>query len=109
MKDTAIQELQANARARERLKVEQSVLFNAIAGLFYRHDIEGCIFTENPHDYETECETIIPRLSECASARDCQRVIHEEFTQCFAGEVWPLESYDKLGKAVWEVWRANVI
>ena len=104
-----IQELKANEAARERLKAEQGALFNAIAGLLYRYDVEGCIFDDNPHDYEGETGTIIPRLPECQNAQDCCRVVHEEFSKWFDGQVAPMENYAEVAAKIWELWQRQTL
>ena len=99
-----IQDLIDKAAARERIKAEQSALFNAIAGLLYRYDIEGCIFDENPHDYEAEVGTIIPRLPECQKSQDCCEVVHQEFSKWFDGHIAPKEKYAEVAAKIWELW-----
>lgn len=104
-----IQDLNDKAAAREHLKAEQGALFNAIAGLLYRYDVEGCIFDDNPHDYEGETGTIIPRLPECQNAQDCCRVVHEEFSKWFDGHVAPKEKYGEVAAKIWELWQRQTL
>ena len=78
-----IHDLRKNETAAQSLKASQGALFNSVAATLYRHDVEGCIFTENPHDYEPQVAAILPRLPECQTAADAQfddsfRRFHEQ-------------------------------
>jgi len=100
-----INELRANESAKQSLKANQGRLFNSVAAILYRHDVEGCIFTENPHDYEPQVAAILPRLPECHSADDVCRVVHQEFSRWFAGRVRPADDYATVSAEIWQVWQ----
>lgn len=94
----------------ERLRdktAEQGTLFFKVASLLYKYDVEKIVFDEREHEYECEAGAIIPRLPECQNAQDCARMIQQVFAKLFAGRVTPLECYQELGKAVWNVWQAE--
>jgi hypothetical protein len=98
-----IHELSKNEAATQCLKVNQGTLFNSVAAILYRHDVEGCIFTENPHDYEPQAAAFIQRLPESHSAQDCCRVVHQEFSRWFADRVKPAEDYATVSAEIWQV------
>lgn len=100
-----IHELRANESATQSLKANKGTLFHSVAAILYRADTEGCIFDENPHDYEPEVAAILPRLPECHSADDVCRVVHQEFSRWFAGRVRPEENYSTVSAEIWQVWQ----
>ena len=100
-----VHELRKNKAATQSLKANQGTLFNSVAAILYRADTEGCIFDENPHDYEPEVAAILPRLPECNSADDVCRVVHQEFSRWFAGRVRPEENYSTVSAEIWQVWQ----
>ena len=50
---------------RRRLRAEYAELFDSIAALLYRHDPMKINFEVNTDEYETEAETILPKLRSC--------------------------------------------
>lgn len=69
---------------RHRLKDEYGELFDAVSALLYRHDPIGIAFDNvNSNEYDPETGTILPRLRNCESASDVQRVVHDEFVRWF--------------------------
>jgi hypothetical protein len=76
-----------------------------VAALLFRYDPAKINFEVNSDEYETEAGTILPRLRTCQSARDVQRVVHEEFVRWFdeiaAG---PEETYREIASEIWLMW-----
>jgi hypothetical protein len=93
---------------RRRLRAEYGDLFDAVAALLFRHDPVGINFDENTDEYEPEAGTILPRLRNCESARDVQRVLHDEFVRWFdpvtAG---PTERYSEIAAEIWRLWQQH--
>lgn len=91
---------------RRRLKAEYGELFDALSALLFRHDPIGIAFdNENTDEYDPETGTILPRLRNCASSSDVQRVVHEEFVRWFdAGNAGPEERYTLIASEIWELY-----
>ncbi len=91
---------------RRRLRVEYGELFDAIAALLFREDPARINFEVNLDEYEPEAGTILPRLKNCASAEDVQRVVHEEFVRWFgADNAGPREHYQTIATEIWQLWQ----
>ena len=76
-----------------------------IEQLLFRHDPMGLVALGAPSDeYESEAETIAPRLADVTSAEDVRRVLHEEFVSWFTDDTAP--SPDALTAPADELWAA---
>src|SRR5215471_7106167 len=91
---------------RRQLKAEYGELFDAVSALLFRHDPIGIAFdNENADEYDPEAGTILPRLRNCESASDVQRIVHEEFVRWFdAGNAGPEERYTLIAFEIWELY-----
>jgi hypothetical protein len=94
---------------RRRLKAEYGELFDAVSALLFRHDPIGIAFdNENADEYDLETGTILPRLRNCKSVGDVQRVVHEEFVRWFdAGNAGPEQRYALIASEIWELCRSG--
>ena len=84
-------------------------MFDAVSALLYRHDPIGIAFDNvNSDEYDPETGTILPRLRNCESASDVQRVVHDEFARWFdAGNAGSEESYAVIASEIWELYRSR--
>jgi hypothetical protein len=93
---------------RARLKREHQALFEEVSALFFRFDPVGLNFETNADEYDPEVGTILPRLRECRSPDDAQRVVHEEFTRWFTAETaGSAERYQAVSVALWGLWQRH--
>jgi hypothetical protein len=93
---------------RRQLKNKYGELFDSVGALLSRVDPIGINFEINPDEYHPETGTILPRLGTCNSARDVQRVVHEEFVRWFgADDAGPEEKYKGIASAIWELWQGS--
>jgi len=94
---------------RRHLKAEYGTLFDAVSALLFRHDPIGIAFdNENTDEYDPETDTILPRLRNCESPSDVQRVVHDEFVRWFdAGNSGPAERYALIASEIWELCRSR--
>lgn len=100
------EELRQHQEARERLKHDHRWLFEEASALLFREDPMGINFETNSDEYEPEVGTILPRLPNCRSPEDVQRVMHEEFTAWFDSETaGPIQRYREVSVALWELWQ----
>jgi len=61
-------------------------------------------------EYDPEVSTILPRLREAASARDLQRIVHEEFVHWFSAEIaGPSEIYATVSEVIWPTWQVSAV
>jgi hypothetical protein len=92
--------------ARRKLKSAYGELFDSVAALLFRHDPVGINFEDNTDEYETETETILPRLKACSSEGEMLVVVHQEFVSWFdpvtAG---PAERYTQIAHEIWLLWQ----
>lgn len=71
--------------------------------ILFRHDPMGLAAFGAPADeYESEAETIAPRLAGVACVDDVRRVVHEEFVSWFTEDsAPPLEALTATAEEVW--------
>lgn len=86
------------------VKAEFSPLFNEVSAILFRLDPMGLNYGFNTDEYEAEVGTILPRLKECRSARDVQKVVYEEFERWFGISGKP-EKYRLASQDIWSAWR----
>src|SRR5215469_6876095 len=94
---------------RRQLKAQYGELFDAVSAVLFRHDPIGIAFdNENTDEYDPETGTILPRLRNCKSVSDVQRVVHEEFVRWFdVGNTGPEERYALIASEIWELCRSG--
>jgi hypothetical protein len=91
---------------RRQLRAQYHEVFEEMSLLLFRHDPVGINFETNTDEYEPEVGTILPRLKECESAADVQRIVHEEFIRWFdSGTAGPIASYTKIADEIWQIWQ----
>jgi hypothetical protein len=91
---------------RRRLRAEYGELFDSMAALLYRHDPIGINFEVNTDEYESEAETILPKLRSCRSADDVLQAVHAEFVRWFDFDTaGPPEHYKEIASEVWQLWQ----
>ena len=88
---------------RRRLKAEYGELFDSVASILYRHDPIGINFEVNPDEYETEAETILPRLRSCHTVEDVHQVVYEEFVRWFEATAGSFEGYKEIAEEIWQL------
>lgn len=92
---------QINAE-KNRLRLVYGSLFDSIAEILFRHDPIELNYGDNTDEYESEAETILPRLKDCHSADDVVNVVYEEFQRWFdSDDAGPKEHYKEIGREVW--------
>ena len=100
-----IQTLKDDETARNHLKMTQGALFGSMVKLFYKHDPESVTHDLNDDfEYDGEVTKVMQQLPECASEKDCQRIIYDVMFRAFDGKVKPLAHYAALANEVWQVW-----
>ena len=92
---------------RRQLKALYGELFEAIATLLFRHDPVGINYETNADEYEPEARTILPRLRECRSEADVNRVVGEEFDRWFGDSAGANKNYEAIAKEIWELWQKH--
>jgi len=93
---------------RNTLKQQFGPLYTDVSALLFKADPIGINFKDNADEYEPEVDTILPRLSSCASAADTEKVVHEEFVRWFDRDTaGPQERYRVVAKQIWERYKAT--
>ena len=91
--------------ARKRARAEYGVLFDSVAAVLFRHDPMGINFETNTDEYEPEARTILPRLKDCRSVDDVQKIVHEEFVEWFGpADAGPSHHYRDIASEIWGIW-----
>jgi len=76
-------------------------LFDGISQILFRHDPIEIAFEDNFDEYESEVETILPRLVACKNSREVRDVVYGEMLQWFdAEDVGPSERYDPIAEEI---------
>lgn len=89
---------------KRRLKAEYRELFDQVAELLFRHDPQGINYQTNTDEYESEAQTILPRLRSCHSEDDVLRVVHEEFVRWFGvDDAGTQQQYVNIAKEIWQL------
>jgi hypothetical protein len=78
--------------------------FEEVSEILFRHDPMHVNAGFNTDEYNPEVGTILPRLKECRSARDVQKVVYEEFAQWF-GIPGEQQKYRAPSQEIWSAWR----
>jgi hypothetical protein len=101
----------SRADRQKSLKEAYGELYVQVSRLVREADAIGLIAIGTPKDeYDVEVGTILPRLREATSARDVQRIVHEEFVHWFSAEIAGLpEIYAPVSEEIWETWRASTV
>jgi hypothetical protein len=101
-------DLLVHGKQRKQLKGEYKKLFEEASALLFRHNPIGLDFETNIDEYDPEVGTVLPRLSNCGSPEDVQRVLHEEFTRWFSpADAGPPERYRGAAVDLWELWQRH--
>jgi hypothetical protein len=74
-------------RERAELRDRFGDSYRKLEALLFEEDPIGINFDDNTDEYDPEVQTILPRLSSCATADDVQSVVHEEFCRWFDTEI----------------------
>ena len=91
--------------ARKRARTEYGELFDSVAALLFKHDPIGINFQTNTDEYEPEARTILPRLKDCHSVDDLQKIVHEEFVKWFGpADAGPSHHYRDIASEIWSIW-----
>jgi hypothetical protein len=92
--------------ARRGIRASYGQLFDSTAALLFRHDPVGINFEDNTDEYETEAETILPRLRSCSSADEVLQVVHQEFVRWFdPATAGPPQRYAQIASEIWQLWQ----
>jgi hypothetical protein len=84
------------------LRNEYKGLYERLTSILFEEDPVGINFEDNADEYETEVDTILPRLKECRSVEDVRAVVHEEFVRWFdADTAGPPERYTRIATRIW--------
>jgi hypothetical protein len=87
------------------MKNEYGELYDKVSELLFRLDPIGINSETNTDEYEPETGTILPRLKQCSSVDDAQKMIHEEFVRWFdRGTAGPESSYFEIAQEIWKLW-----
>ena len=90
--------------AREAVRQRYPSLFAAVSKAMFRHDPIGINFGSNTDEYDAEAGTVLARLSGCASVDDVEKVLKEEFSNWFGGDIAGRAGYAALAQEVWKLW-----
>ena len=101
----------SRADRQKSLKEAYGELYVQVSRLVREADPIDLIAIGTPKDeYDVEVRTILPRLREATSARDVQRIVHEEFVHWFTAEIaGPPEIYATVSEEIWKTWRATAV
>lgn len=93
------------------LKEAYGELYVQVSRLVREADPIGLIAIGTPKDeYDVEVSTILPRLPEATSARDLQRIVHEEFVHWFGAETaGPAKIYATVAEEIWKTSQASAV
>jgi hypothetical protein len=99
----------SRADRQKSLKDAYGELYVKVSRLVHEADPIGLIAIGTPMDeYDVEVGTILPRLREATSARDVQRIVHEEFVHWFSAEIAGLPKvYATVSEEIWKTWQES--
>lgn len=88
------------------LRLSHGELFGQVSAVLFAFDPADQGYLGDTDEYELEVGTILPRLRDCHSAEDVQRVVHEEFVRWFDSvTAGPLERYSAPAAQIWQLWQ----
>ncbi|MFH7041752.1 hypothetical protein ABT392_05470 [Paucibacter sp. JuS9] len=101
-------EQEAMLRERDSLRAKYGDLLERVSRILFEADPIDLNYKTNTDEYDSEAETILPRLDGAGSAQDVQQIVHEEFCRWFdADEVGPSSNYQAIAESIWELWNAS--
>jgi hypothetical protein len=86
------------------VKAEFGPLFAEVSAILFRCDPMRINYGFNSDEYDPEVGTILPRLKQCRSVRDVQKVVYEEFEQWF-GIPGEQQKYRAPSQEIWSAWQ----
>jgi len=88
-----------------RLGSDDERRFGELSAILFRIDPMGLNVEENTDEYDPEARTILPRLRECRSVEDVERVVREELARWFTpGLAARAPDRDRLAREIWSWW-----
>ena len=91
---------------RKRLHSDYERLFSELSAIIYRVDPIGLNVEENTDEYDPEARTILPRLRDCRSVDDVDRVVRDDLARWFTPElVAGSPTCDQLVDEIWSWWQ----
>jgi hypothetical protein len=87
---------------RKEAKQKYGKAYQRLSEILFAEDPAGINFETNTDEYEPEAGSILPRLHNCKSLDDVNRVVHEEFIKWFDGTAAFSEKYQNVAKRIWE-------
>jgi hypothetical protein len=97
-------EAQQMKATRDALKKRYSGLYDRVTSILFRVDPMGINFEDNTDEYDTEADTILPRLTNCTSPDDVRKVVIEEFERWFDSDMVNAgnrKHFDAIASAIW--------
>jgi RimJ/RimL family protein N-acetyltransferase len=89
-----------------RLRADYKRWITELSAILYRVDPVELNFDVNPNEYDPEARTILPRLRNCDSVEDVDRVVREELTSWFSHDVVDSSpTYHQLVDEIWSWWQ----
>ncbi len=85
---------------------EYKGLYSRLEEILYHTDPLGLNFGDNPDEYSSEVNTILPRLHHARSEKDVLSIVHEEFVRRFDSDTAGPISNPKYSEAAKEIWNA---
>jgi len=98
----AMNEADKIMQERERLKRKYSTAYQRLSEILFAEDPAGINCDVNTDEYEPEVDTIMPRLHDCKSLDDVNRIVREEFIKWFGGTATFPDRYPNAAKRIWE-------
>jgi hypothetical protein len=89
-------------KQRIKLKQKYGMAYQRLSEILFAEDPAGVNFEINTDEYEPEVSTILPRLHDCASVNDVNRVVREEFLKWFGGTATFPDRYPKVADRIWK-------
>ena len=90
--------------ARDELKKIYRGLYDGVTSILFRVDPMGINFEDNTDEYDTETDTILPRLENCSSSDDVRKVVIEEFVRWFHSDMvndGNQKHFDEIALSIW--------
>ena len=96
---------------REKIRNLFGGVYDKLSAILFRHDPLDSAYVnhpnvkDNPDEYDSVVDDILPKLAECWSEDECLNIIYKCFLREFsADDVGPISKYKLIAHETWVLW-----
>jgi hypothetical protein len=106
-----ISEREKRRSKRAKMSKRFGKVYDKLSALLFYHDplelayMDHPLVQDNPDEYDSVVDDILPKLAECWSEDECLNIIHNCFSRGFSADgVGPISKYNLIAHETWALW-----